>query len=74
MNNRLKPPGFGSPDAQGPVVLHEWGHVMGLDHVDERGQLMHEAGGGVTDLGPGDLEGLRRLGRSQGCLTTPAVP
>ncbi len=68
------PAGFGSPDAQGPVVLHEWGHVMGLDHVDERGQLMHEAGGGVTDLGPGDLEGLRRLGRSQGCLTTPAVP
>ncbi|MGH2631148.1 MAG: hypothetical protein ACRDHI_11410 [Actinomycetota bacterium] len=68
------PPGFGSPDAQGPVVLHEWGHVMGLDHVGERGQLMHEAGGGVTDLGPGDLEGLRRLGRSQGCLITPAVP
>ena len=68
------PPGFGFPDAQGPVVLHEWGHVMGLDHVDERGQLMHPAGGGVAGLGPGDLEGLRQLGRSEGCLTTPAVP
>ena len=68
------PPGFGSPDAQGPVVLHEWGHVMGLDHVRERGQLMHPAGGGMAAFGPGDLEGLQRLGRSQGCLTTPAVP
>ncbi|MGZ8631617.1 MAG: hypothetical protein ACXWZF_11735 [Actinomycetota bacterium] len=67
-------PGFVSPDDQGPVVLHEWGHVMGLDHVQERGQLMHEAGGGVSDFGAGDLEGLRRLGRSAGCLTTPAVP
>lgn len=68
------PPGFAAPDHQGPVVLHEWGHVMGLDHVQERGQLMQEAGGGVTDLGPGDLEGLRRLGRAQGCLTPPQVP
>lgn len=68
------PPGFASPDDQGPVVLHEWGHVMGLDHVDARGQLMHPAGGGVADLGPGDLEGLHRLGRSEGCLTMPAVP
>ena len=68
------PPGFSAPDDQGPVVLHEWGHVMGLDHVGEPGQLMQEAGGGVSDLGPGDLEGLRRLGRSQGCLTTPPVP
>jgi hypothetical protein len=67
-------PGFGAPDDQGPVVLHEWGHVMGLDHVKARGQLMNPAGGGVADFGPGDLEGLREVGRSQGCLTTPAVP
>jgi hypothetical protein len=68
------PPGFGSSDDQGPVVLHEWGHVMGLDHVRERGQLMHPAGGGMAGFGPGDLEGLRQLGRSEGCLTTPALP
>ena len=67
-------PGFDSPDAQGPIVLHEWGHVMGLDHVEESGQLMHPSGGGVSDLGPGDIEGLRRVGRSEGCLETPAVP
>ena len=26
--------------AQGPVVLHELGHVMGLDHVKVDGELM----------------------------------
>ena len=67
-------PGFGSSDAQGPIVLHEWGHVMGLDHVEETGQLMHPSGGGVADLGPGDVEGLHRVGRSEGCLTTPPAP
>jgi hypothetical protein len=68
------PPGFDAADDQGPVVLHEWGHVMGLDHVGDRGQLMHPSGGGVADLGPGDLEGLRLVGRAQGCRVTPAVP
>jgi hypothetical protein len=68
------PPGFDAPDDQGPVVLHEWGHVMGLDHVRANGELMHPAGGGVAGFGPGDLEGLRRVGRSQGCLTTPPAP
>jgi hypothetical protein len=68
------PPGFADPDDQGPVVLHEWAHVMGLDHVKAPGQLMHPAGGGMSGFGPGDLEGLRQVGRSQGCLTTPPVP
>jgi hypothetical protein len=67
-------PGFDSPDDQGPVVLHEWAHMMGLDHVRAPGQLMHPAGGGVSDFGPGDLEGLRLVGRSEGCLKTPSVP
>ena len=65
------PPGFGLIGAQGPVVLHELGHVMGLDHVQTYGELMENSGGGVTDFGPGDLEGLRELGRPAGCLTTP---
>jgi hypothetical protein len=53
------------------VLLHELGHVMGLGHVPAIGELMQAAGGGVTDLGPGDLEGLRRLGSAQGCLRVP---
>ena len=28
----------------------------------------------MTDLGPGDLAGLERLGRPAGCLTTPDTP
>jgi hypothetical protein len=62
------PPGFDLPGQQGPVILHELGHLMGLGHVRPFGEIMHPAGGGMVDLGPGDEEGLRQLGASQGCL------
>jgi hypothetical protein len=65
------PPGFEDPGEQGPVLLHELGHVMGLGHVPAFGEIMQRAGGGVTDLGRGDLEGLRRLGSREGCLPVP---
>ena len=65
------PPGFSSPGAQGPTVQHELGHVMGLAHVDSPAELMHPAGGVVTDFGEGDLAGLAELGADQGCLETP---
>jgi hypothetical protein len=61
-------PGFTLPGQQGPVILHELGHLMGLGHVKAVGELMHPAGGGVVDLGPGDREGLRQLGVSGGCI------
>jgi hypothetical protein len=35
---------------------------------------MEPSGGGVVDFGPGDLEGLRQLGRAAGCQTTPEMP
>jgi hypothetical protein len=44
------------------VLLHELGHVFGLDHVDSRSEVMYPYAG-PTALGPGDLEGLRRLGQ-----------
>ena len=65
------PPGFDAPWEQGPVLLHEIGHVMGLGHVEASGEIMNHTGGGVVDLGPGDEEGLRRLGSSGGCLAVP---
>jgi hypothetical protein len=68
------PPGFGFPGAQGPVVQHELAHVLGLGHFKAQGELMEPSGGGMTNFGPGDLEGLRELGRSAGCLSTPAAP
>jgi hypothetical protein len=62
------PPGFGFPGQQGPVILHELGHLMGLGHVRTPGELMHPEGGGVVDFGSGDREGLHRLGAEGGCL------
>jgi hypothetical protein len=45
------------------VILHELGHLVGLDHVDAENQLMQpEAQRDITDWGPGDREGLAALG------------
>ena len=44
------------------VVVHELAHVIGLAHVDEPLELMFADNTGQIDLGPGDREGLARLG------------
>jgi hypothetical protein len=44
------------------IILHEFGHVLGLAHVHSSAELMNEDNVGLTAYGPGDLEGLRRLG------------
>ena len=45
------------------VVMHELGHLVGLDHVKDRGELMYATGSeDVTDWGPGDRAGLAALG------------
>jgi hypothetical protein len=41
------------------IVMHELGHVLGLDHVEDGGELMNRRNIGRTTLGPGDLAGLR---------------
>ncbi len=66
--------GFGEPGDDGPVLQHEFGHVVGLGHVNELGEMMNAWGGGMTDWGPGDLAGLAKLGLEAGCLQTPPVP
>lgn len=46
------------------VMLHELGHLVGLDHVDDPQQLMHGDGHpGITMFQHGDLAGLNRLGQ-----------
>jgi Matrixin len=63
--------GFTDRYTHGSVLLHELGHVMGLDHVKDPDQLMYSGKFptfGLHDFGPGDLEGLRRLGTDAGCL------
>lgn len=47
------------------VVMHELGHVVGLDHVTDPAQLMAAVNSGQTDLGPGDLQGLARAGQGK---------
>jgi Matrixin len=44
------------------VILHELGHLVGLGHVADPGELMSETNYGNHDFGPGDREGLARLG------------
>lgn len=44
------------------IVDHEFGHLVGLGHVQDPRQLMHERGGFATEYGDGDLAGLAELG------------
>ena len=47
------------------VILHELGHVMGLEHVDDPAQLMYPEIGAPDGLADGDLNGLYELGHAQ---------
>jgi hypothetical protein len=66
-NGRLQP-GFG-PSSLGAVLMHEFGHVVGLDHVADQSQLMYAT---VTNkpavFGAGDRAGLRIVGAEAGCF------
>ncbi len=48
--------------------MHELAHVVSLDHVNDRNELMFEENTGQTALGPGDRAGLAVLGAG------PCVP
>ena len=45
------------------IVLHELGHLVGLDHVSSPDELMFRSNVGRTSYGPGDLRGLALLGQ-----------
>ncbi len=52
----------GQQDVAVAIVLHELGHVVGLDHVDDPGELMNAEGVAPRPrFGPGDLAGLSAL-------------
>lgn len=66
-------PGFGAGRSHGAVLLHEFAHLLGLDHVGAPGQLMRPADDGAGKFawfGAGDLAGLRKIGRAAGCNPT----
>lgn len=57
------------PATWGQVYLHEIGHVMGLDHIGQRSQVMYPVVGSTNHrFGAGDLRRLRQVGRSAGCI------
>jgi hypothetical protein len=68
------PSGFDYRFSDGLVLMHELGHLVGLAHVSDPNELMYTSqrlpGHAIDDWGPGDLEGLRELGRNAGCLRT----
>lgn len=53
----------GLDDRGRAIVLHELGHLVGLDHVDSRAELMYPTTTRRLDYGRGDREGLARLGK-----------
>ncbi len=57
---------FSQPTTAGllkEVLLHEFGHVIGLGHVDDAEQVMTSEALGGRPLGTGDLAGLALLGQ-----------
>jgi hypothetical protein len=67
--------GFAPGKTWGKVVLHELGHLIGLDHVPDPAQVMHASlVSSPAVWGAGDEAGLRQLGALAGCLETPSLP
>lgn len=62
--NRLLQASAGREAARS-VVIHELGHVLGLDHVDDPTQLMFANANSITTLQDGDLAGLALLGKGE---------
>jgi hypothetical protein len=66
--------GFGGR-TWGQVILHELGHVLGLDHFMGGDSLMHTSLGlRAAAWGDGDRAGLWELGVGSPCLDTPPLP
>lgn len=57
--------------SMGKVLLHEMGHVAGLDHPSGGGQVMSDGSTSPTAYQGGDKEGLGKVGADAGCVLEP---
>jgi hypothetical protein len=70
----LRPGRDDRADSWGATILHELGHIVGLDHVDDADEVMAvHPGRGPVALGPGDRAGLRAVGADAGCVEVPTA-
>lgn len=68
-DNASFPAGFGK-NSRGALLMHELGHMIGLNHAKSGLEIMYGGGGWTSPAavyGAGDMRGLHLLGRSQGC-------
>lgn len=67
-------PGFGAGVTRGNLLLHELGHVVGLNHSTASSQLMYPTILSRASAGyrSGDRAGLSRVGAARGCIDVPA--
>ncbi len=67
-------PGFGG-QTSGQVMVHELGHLLGLDHLDDPTSVMNPTMGlRPAAFGKGDRTGLWELGLGSPCLKPPDLP
>jgi hypothetical protein len=59
--NRADNPSLPGEEDHRSVVMHELGHLVGLDHVSSQAEVM-SPGARASELGPGDRAGLWALG------------
>ncbi|HUR17375.1 MAG TPA: matrixin family metalloprotease [Acidimicrobiales bacterium] len=69
-STRAVAPGFGGGVTQGALLMHELGHMVGLNHSADQAQIMYPTVTERTpsDWGAGDRNGLTQVGATKGCL------